>query len=263
MTMHVKGIGLKFPDGTEQTTAAVGGSGDGTGGSGVYTKDETDVLLSSKANVGVSYTKAEADVLVNGKADVGVSYTKAETEVRLATKADISDLERAVPMGTIVMWYGTEAAVNPGWAVCNGENGTPDLRDRFVMGAGTTYTTGSTGGSKDAVIVSHTHTASTNTTGAHTHSLSGSTNTTGNHAHSISTASGKGNYQSSGYSATVYTTKATAATTTTGNHSHSVSGTANSNGNHTHSVTVNANGTSGTGKNLPPYTALFYIMKIT
>ena len=91
MTMHVKGEGLKFPDGTEQTTAGVGGSGDGTGGSGVYTKDETDTLLDTKANVGVSYTKAEVDVKMETKADIGVSYTKAEAETRLATKADVAD----------------------------------------------------------------------------------------------------------------------------------------------------------------------------
>ena len=92
MTMHVKGIGLKFPDGTEQSTAAVGGTGDGTGGSGVYTKDETDAKLATKANVGVSYTKAEAEILVDAKADVGVSYTKTETEARLTTKADVADV---------------------------------------------------------------------------------------------------------------------------------------------------------------------------
>ena len=91
MTMHVKGEGLKFPDGTEQTTAGVGGSGDGTGGSGVYTKDETDTLLNTKADVGVSYTKAEVDVKIDTKADIGVSYTKAETEARLVTKADVAD----------------------------------------------------------------------------------------------------------------------------------------------------------------------------
>ena len=264
MTMHVKGVGLKFPDGTEQTTAAVGGPGEDTGGSGVYTKDETDVLLSTKANVGVSYTKEEADNIVDDKADIGVSYTKAETEARLATKADITDIQNAVPKGMIMLWSGSTSAIPTGWSLCNGSNGTPDLRDKFVMGAGGSRAT--TGGSADAVIVSHTHTASTNTTGAHTHSLSGSTNTTGNHAHSYTAPSGTKAFQTSGMTGTSsngLTGTASATTNTTGNHSHSVSGTANSNGNHTHSVTVNANGTSGTGKNLPPYYALAYIMKTT
>ena len=53
-----------------------------------------------------------------------------------------------------------------GWVLCNGSNGTPDLRDRFIVGAtiggDTTYPgvgVGSTGGSADAVVVSHTHTS--------------------------------------------------------------------------------------------------------
>jgi hypothetical protein len=67
------------------------------------------------------------------------------------------------------MWSGTIATIPSGWLLCNGSSGTPDLRNRFVIGAfqdtaGVAYTTvtGSdtqTGGSKDAIVVSHTHTA--------------------------------------------------------------------------------------------------------
>ena len=53
----------------------------------------------------------------------------------------------AVPPGTIVMWSGSTSDVPHGWVLCNGQNQTPDLRDRFVVGAGGTYNTGSTGGS--------------------------------------------------------------------------------------------------------------------
>ena len=263
MTMHVKGEGLKFPDGTEQTTAAIGGTGDGTGGSGTYTKDETDTLLNTKSNVGVSYTKAEADNEINSKADIGVSYTKAETEARLVTKADVADLSNAIPTGVITLWSGSTGSVPSGWRLCDGGGGTPDLRNRFVVGAGSTYAVNAKGGSANAIAVTHSHTASTNSTGAHTHSLSGSTNTTGNHAHTVSTASTSANFQSSGYSATCYTGKSNATTSTAGNHSHSISGTAASKGNHTHTVTVASSGASGTNKNLPPYYALAYIMKIT
>ena len=72
--------------------------------------------------------------------------------------------------GMIMMWSGTIATIPSGWLLCNGSSGTPDLRNRFVIGAflddsGTAKTTitGSatqTGGSKDAIVVSHTHTAS-------------------------------------------------------------------------------------------------------
>ncbi len=265
MTMHVKGEGLKFPDGTEQTTAAVGGSGDGTGGSGTYTKDETDALLNNKSNVGVSYTKAEADNEINSKADIGVSYTKAETESRLATKADVADLSNAIPTGVITLWSGSTGTIPSGWALCNGANGTPDLRNRFVVGAGSTYAVDATGGSADAIAVTHSHTATTNNTGAHTHSLSGSAASAGAHTHSYTKQSGSTKLDAGGNAGSPYYSIGSASGTTGsgGAHTHSISGTAASKGNHTHTVTVANGGASGTGKNLPPYYALAYIMKIT
>ena len=264
MTMHVKGEGLKFPDGTEQTTAAIGGTGDGTGGSGTYTKDETDALLNTKSNVGVSYTKAEADNEINSKADIGVSYTKAETEARLVTKADVADLNNAIPTGVITLWSGSTETIPSNWALCNGANGTPDLRNRFVVGAGSTYAVDATGGSADAIAVTHSHTASTNSTGAHTHSLSGSTNTTGNHKHTYSNLQGTTtSFGGGGTFDPKDKGDITKNTSTIGNHSHTISGTAASKGNHTHTVTVASGGASGTNKNLPPYYALAYIMKIT
>jgi hypothetical protein len=72
------------------------------------------------------------------------------------------------PSGGIIMWSGTIATIPSGWYLCNGSNGTPDLRNRFIVGAhsdtsGVAYTTitGSntqTGGTKDTIVVSHTHT---------------------------------------------------------------------------------------------------------
>ena len=74
-----------------------------------------------------------------------------------------------VPQGFIGMWYGATNAIPSGWALCDGSvvNGlqTPDLRDKFVVGASdstgdTSYpglSPDATGGSKDATLVSHTH----------------------------------------------------------------------------------------------------------
>lgn len=69
-----------------------------------------------------------------------------------------------IAAGTIVQWSGTIAAIPAGWAQCNGSNGTPDLRDKFIIaaqsedgGVPVTNITGSlefTGGSTDAT---HTH----------------------------------------------------------------------------------------------------------
>lgn len=51
-----------------------------------------------------------------------------------------------VPSGLIAMWSGASNAIPNGWVLCNGENGTPDLRDKFVLGAGNSYSVGATGG---------------------------------------------------------------------------------------------------------------------
>ena len=66
--------------------------------------------------------------------------------------ADVKSLAASnanVPLGAIVMWGGTEANIPSGWALCNGQNGTPDLRDRFVLGAdenNSQYAIGQSGG---------------------------------------------------------------------------------------------------------------------
>lgn len=51
-----------------------------------------------------------------------------------------------LPAGMITLWSGSIASIPAGWALCNGASGTPDLRDRFVVGAGSTYAVGATGG---------------------------------------------------------------------------------------------------------------------
>lgn len=51
-----------------------------------------------------------------------------------------------VPIGGIILWSGSVASIPSGWALCNGSNGTPDLRNRFVVGAGSRYSPGNTGG---------------------------------------------------------------------------------------------------------------------
>lgn len=54
--------------------------------------------------------------------------------------------ENGVPKGVIVMWSGAIAEVPSGWALCDGTKGTPNLKDRFIVGAGNTYNVAATGG---------------------------------------------------------------------------------------------------------------------
>ena len=63
----------------------------------------------------------------------------------------------------IVAWYDSIANIPAGWQLCDGTNGTPDLRDRFIVGAGDTYDPDDTGGG-----VQHVHDFSD---GNHTHTL--------------------------------------------------------------------------------------------
>lgn len=62
-----------------------------------------------------------------------------------------------IPSGCIVIWSGSIASIPSGWYLCNGSNGTPDLRNKFIVGAGSTYAVGASGGN-----TTHTHTFTTN-----------------------------------------------------------------------------------------------------
>ena len=145
--------------------------------------------------------------------------------------------QASIPRGLIAIWSGAVGSIPSGWYLCNGQNGTPDLRDSFILGAGNTYAVGATGGSKDAIVVSHTHTAtstSTVTDPGHNHTYNQATNT----------------LPQSGNSTQVFTSNTSQSTSTA------------STGITVATTTTNATaGVSGTNANLPPYYALAYIMK--
>lgn len=56
------------------------------------------------------------------------------------------------PIGTIVIWSGTADNIPTGWQLCDGTNGTPDLQDKFVLGAGTNHAVGTTGGEENVTL---------------------------------------------------------------------------------------------------------------
>jgi microcystin-dependent protein len=72
-------------------------------------------------------------------------------------------IDAVVPIGTIMMWSGSIATIPSKWALCNGSNGTINLVDRFIVGAGSTYNVGATGGEA-------THTLTINEMPSHSHS---------------------------------------------------------------------------------------------
>ena len=160
-----------------------------------------------------------------------------------------------VPVGGIIIWSGAQNAIPTGWALCNGSNSTPDLRNRFVVGAGSSYSVGATGGYTDAINISHTHT--TNSTGSHSHGISdpGHTHTnTNNWGPASRKSEGDASNRRIPYNTSDAPTNRNVTSNTTGI---SIS----SGGSHSHSV--NSSGSSGSGRNMPPYYALCYIMKLS
>lgn len=139
----------------------------------------------------------------------------------------------AMPTGAVLLWSGLVAAIPAGFHLCDGTSGTPDLRNKFIVGAGSTYAPAAVGGSKDAIAVAHTHTGTTVSGGTHTHDISTQSGTFGS-------GSGVGNIPNG--AGTMIATQSAGA--------------------HTHTFTTDSTGASGTDANLPPYMALCYIMKL-
>jgi hypothetical protein len=138
------------------------------------------------------------------------------------------------------MWSGTAFNIPSGWLLCNGQNNTPDLRDKFIIGAGNLYAPTAVGGSKDAVVVSHTH---------------GYSGTTGNtdlsHTHKYGSSANWGGGDRNAYDASNANSFTTSGASIDMNHSHSYSGT----------TAAPAGASDGINQNLPPYYALAFIIK--
>lgn len=183
-----------------------------------------------------------ADGLVNA-VPVANGGTGATTASSARTNLDVAQAVYAVPSGGIIMWSGSIATIPTGWLLCNGGSGTPDLRDRFVIGSGTNYPVASTGGSANAIIVDHDHAFSA-TTG----------NQNQDHVHEMNAYLGNLGGSNTGYVGDDSGAGSAGTRPTNANsvgHTHALSGTTNgANG-----------GQSGTNANLPPFYALAFIMK--
>jgi microcystin-dependent protein len=153
----------------------------------------------------------------------------ASGQVLLSAGTGTPTWGNSFPSGGIIIWSGSSASIPSGWLLCDGSNSTPDLRNRFVVGATSTYAVGATGGSADAIVVSHTHSI---TDPGHVHGViahqSGGADLNKNNNF------GQTNPANEGTENTI--------SNTTG-------------------ITINSTGSSGTNANLPPYFALCYIMK--
>lgn len=90
-------------------------------------------------------TFGEVKNWVNANADVP-NADHADSADDASTVGGVSPDDLGIPSGVITMWSGATSNVPSGWHLCNGNNGTPDLRNRFIVGAGAGYSVGNTGG---------------------------------------------------------------------------------------------------------------------
>ena len=217
-----------FTDGSKNLTSS-GTLAVDQGGTGAATLTANNVLLGNGTSaVAFVAPSTSGNVLTSN----GTTWTSATITSFVA--------------GMIIMWSGTIATIPSGWVLCNGSNSTPDLRDRFIIGAtadsggaaktNITGTPSQTGGSKDASLPSHTHTA-TVTDPQHNHTPQ----TLG------SAQAGSDNGGAPVDASTGYGTSRTSAVTSSSSTGITV---ANS-----------TEGVSATNANLVPYYALAFIMK--
>jgi hypothetical protein len=189
-----------------------------SGGTGAYTLTANNVIIGNGTSaVGFVAPGTSGNLLTSN----GTTWTSAAAPTAFLT-------------GMIILWSGSIASIPSGFALCDGTSGTPDLRDRFIVGAGSTYAVDATGGSADATLPTHTHTKQRLLTPGHFHSYDRATSKNTSFWKPFTRRCFTANAQ------LTHQIKLSVLTVTTDN-----AGT----------------GSSGTNANLPPYYALAYIMK--
>jgi hypothetical protein len=181
--------------------------------------------------------------------NVGIGKTNPTTSLDVSGSINASgkikeNNNELLPLGSIMLWSGSIETIPGGWILCDGNNGTPDMRNRFVVGASDdsggvamtniTGTLTKTGGNKDSVVPSHNHT--------------GTVDSSGDHFHRYLIYDSAIGHIDAPYLSNENDGVLHGDTTSTA-------------GLHNHTFTTNSTGTDGTNANLPPYYALAYIMK--
>ena len=232
---------------------------------------DTDDLSEGSTNQYFTTARARASVSATGD----LSYNSSNGQFSVSVPS-------AFVSGMIILWSGNTGNIPTGFVLCDGNNGTPNLTDRFVVGAGAAYSPGATGGSSSVTLStsqlpSHNHSFSgssshSHTINNHTHTFSASTNNQGSHVHNLLY-----NHGAFGGSSGAVTPRSgntpvvpgiSGRVSSEGGQSHSMSGTTgnpSNRGTNTQTVTISGNtGSTGSGssvENRPPYYALCYIMK--
>ena len=211
------------------------------------TASTPDLTAGSWKVGGTAITSNAADLnILSGAAAAGVTSTEFGYLDGVTSAIQTQITSSLFPAGGIILWSGSTASIPSGWVLCNGSNSTPDLRDRFVVGAGSSYAVNATGGASSVTLA-------TSQIPAHNHSASSSSSTTINdsgHSHSISAVrpTESGNTISTSTGGTAVTASTNSATT-------GITASTST------STSIGNTGGGGSHENRPPYYALAYIMK--
>ena len=144
-------------------------------GSGTNWIDANTTSVANSINVGTNLNSTNADQFVTFvgsssgnnpiRVDNELKYNPSTNRLTAGSFAGdgsaLTGVESFVT-GMIILWYGDTSNVPTGFVLCDGNNSTPDLRDRFVIGAGNNFSAGNTGGSNsitlsEANLPSHRH----------------------------------------------------------------------------------------------------------
>ncbi len=149
-------------------------------GNGVDWIDANTTSVANSVNVGVNLDSTDADQFVSffgansgnqpNRVDADFTYNPSTNTLKVGNIIDSSGNASAFVTGMIILWYGNTGNIPGGWVLCDGNNSTPDLRDRFVIGAGNNFSAGNTGGSNsitlsEANLPSHRHFVVSNSLG--------------------------------------------------------------------------------------------------
>ena len=233
--------------GIKDTSGDMGNSGQvlSSTGSGLNWINPGDANVASASNVGTNDASStnSTHYLAFVSSTSGNNPVRVDTSLSYNPSTNLLSVDGTnggiVPSGAIIMWSGAANAIPNGYVLCDGNNNTPDLRNRFVVGAGSgsSYSVDDTGGAASVTLA-------TANLPSHSHTVSGTTGDD-SHSHTIPSASSIGG----GSRVTSQNSTGNTATTTSDTHSHSFSATTSNVG-------------SGTAhENRPPYYALCYIMK--
>lgn len=166
----------------------------------------------------------------------------------------LQQLKDLKPIGIIEMWSGAIVDIPIGYKLCDGNNGTPNLVDRFIVGAGSQYNVGDTGGANSVQLGQQN---------LPNYAMTGTSSNSGSHSHGYRDGYYVENY-TGGFGSEFIGNNNGGSGDTDGDNRYIwyKDRTTNAAGGHTHAISVNSNGGNQAHENRPPYFALCYIMYV-